>query len=176
MQVTAEISVGTFEGLFPEDIGERLNDILGPIVEALMVEFSGLSVLPEDVQISISLLEEDEIRDLNRNFRGEDVPTDVISFPLHVGFDGFAIPADVPLLLLGDIVICPPLVTANADFAHHSFLREFSLMIIHGLLHLFGMDHDTEDKKEAMWRLQERYWDTIDQALSFSKNDGAGNS
>ena len=176
MQVTAVISTDKFEDLFPEDLAGRLNVALGPIVEALTVELSGGSSLPEDVHISISLLEEDGIRDLNRDYRGEDAPTDVISFPLHAGVDGFVIPADVPLLLLGDIVICPSLVKANADVSCHTFLREFSLMIIHGLLHLFGMDHDTEDKKEAMWRTQELYWDTIDLALSLPKDGRAGNS
>lgn len=175
MQIFTEISLGKFENLFPEDLAERLNSAFGPVVDALMAEFSGGSNSPEDVRISISLLEENEIRELDRTFRGEDSPTDVLSFPLHAGSDGFVIPADVPLLLLGDIAICPSVVKANAVASHHSFERELSLVIIHALLHLFGMDHDTEDNKEAMWRSQERYWDTIEQALSSPEDRGAGN-
>ncbi len=176
MQVIAEIYAGVFEDLFPEDLNERLNVSLGPVIEDLMDEFGVGSNPPEDVHISISLLEEDEIRELNRTFLGEDAPTDVLSFPLHAEASGFNIPSDIPLLLLGDIVICPPLVKANADASKHSFMREFSLVIIHGMLHLFGMDHDTEENKEAMWRSQERYWDTIEQALSSPEARGEGNS
>ncbi|GAB6280448.1 MAG: rRNA maturation RNase YbeY [Thermovirga sp.] len=176
MQVFTEISAGIFEDLFPEVLVERLSGSLRPVIEELMIESNAGSPLPEDVCISISLLEEDGIRDLNRSFLGEDSPTDVLSFPLHAGSGAFVIPADVPLLLLGDIVICPSMVRINAVASYHSFERELSLVIIHGLLHLFGMDHDTEDNKEAMWRSQERYWDTIEQALSPPGSRGAGNS
>lgn len=176
MQVHTEIDAGVFEDLLPEDLTGRLNVSLRPVIEDLMDEFGGGSVLPENVHISISLFDENAIRELNRTFLGEDSPTDVLSFPLHAGVCGFNIPADVPLLLLGDIVACPPLVKANADASQHSFMREFSLVIIHGILHLFGMDHDTEENKEAMWRSQERYWDTIEQALSSPEDRGEGNS
>lgn len=175
MQVITEISTGRFEDLLTESMVRRLDISLGAVIEDLMGEFAGGVEIPENVQVSISLLDEDEIRELNRNFLGDDLPTDVLSFPLHAGEMGFAVPAGLPLLLLGDIVICPPVASVNANASHHSFEREFSLLIIHGLLHLFGMDHDTVEKKEAMWRSQERYWDTIEQALSSLKGGREGN-
>jgi len=83
------------------------------------------------------------------------------------------IPPGVPLLLLGDIVVCPPVVGINAETSGHSFERELSLVILHGLLHLFGMDHDTEERKNHMWLLQELYWDKIEQSLPHKfKRDG----
>lgn len=176
MRVFTEIFVGVYQDLFPEDLSERLDVSLGPVIEELMTEFSDCANPPEDVHVSLSLLEEDGIRELNRTFRGEDAATDVLAFPLHAGIGGFVIPGDIPMLLLGDIVVSPSRVKANAASSRHSFEREFSLVIIHGLLHLFGMDHDTKERKETMLRSQERYWDTIEQALSSQKDGREGDS
>ncbi|MDO9509432.1 MAG: rRNA maturation RNase YbeY [Thermovirgaceae bacterium] len=152
-----------------------MNDALTPVIEGLLGDFCGGLSLPEETHLSISMLKEEAMRGLNRRFLGEDAPTDVLAFPLHSGAGGFIIPDHVPLLLLGDIVVCPPRVHANAAEAGHSFLRELSLVVVHGLLHLFGMDHDTEDNKRVMWETQERYWDTIEQALSYPISREAGN-
>jgi len=90
----------------------------------------------EDGHLTVELVEEERIRELNRAHRGVDAATDVLSFPV----DG-AGPAAGPREL-GDVVICP---------AHTADLEEAT---VHGVLHLLGMDHETDDG--AMLALQER--------------------
>ncbi len=89
----------------------------------LALSSSGIS----DGHVAIEFVDEDRIRDLNREFRARDTPTDVLSFGVDQG-DEPAGPRE-----LGDIVICP---------AHTEDLRE---AVIHGSLHLTGMDHETDD-------------------------------
>ncbi len=170
MRVLIDFAAEPFESLFPAGFSEKMNEALAPVIEELLETFCGELPLPEEVALSISLRDEDAMRELNRRFLDVDEPTDVLAFPLHSEADGFCITADVPLLLLGDIVVCPPLVQANAAEAGHVFLRELSLVVIHGLLHLFGMDHYSEDGRRAMWGTQERYWDTIENVLSSLKS------
>jgi probable rRNA maturation factor len=77
--------------------------------------------------LAIAFVDEDKMRELNREYRGRDAPTDVLSFPIDE--DGEAVgPRE-----LGDVVICP---------AHTENLRE---TVVHGVLHLVGMDHETDD-------------------------------
>jgi probable rRNA maturation factor len=90
---------------------------------ALALSSAGIS----EGHVAIELVDEDRIRDLNREFRDIDAPTDVLSF----GVDGAG--ASAGPRELGDIVICP---------AHTDDLRE---AVLHGALHLTGMDHETDD-------------------------------
>ena len=80
-----------------------------------------------DGHLAFEFVEADRIRELNRDHRGHDEPTDVLSFPID-GADAAAGPRE-----LGDVVICPP---------HTADLRE---ALVHGVLHLVGMDHETDD-------------------------------
>jgi probable rRNA maturation factor len=87
------------------------------------------SVGIEDGHVAVELVDEERMRELNREHRGRDAPTDVLSFPI----DGSDPAAPVGARELGDIVICPPLATD---------VRE---AVVHGALHLTGMDHETDD-------------------------------
>lgn len=174
MKVFADVSTGQFDDIFTAEVlSERLEEPLTAITKDIFAGLKKETSLPAEVHVSLSMVEEGRIRDLNRDFLGEDSATDVLSFPLHADSKGFSIPPGVPLLLLGDIVVCPPVVGINAETSGHSFERELSLVILHGLLHLFGMDHDTEERKNHMWLLQELYWDKIEQSLPHKlKRDG----
>ncbi|MPN58939.1 Endoribonuclease YbeY [bioreactor metagenome] len=68
----------------------------------------------------------------------------------------FLPPQGWDILPLGDILICEEIVRENASQNNVSFIEELYLMVAHGFLHLLGLDHDTEEKKEAMWNLQFR--------------------
>ena len=101
----------------------------------------------ECAEISLSFVSPEEIRELNRHYRNVDEATDVLSFPL-MGDE----PSGLPVLSLGDIVICPEEVLRlhpelNPDDA-------MNLMIAHSFLHLLGYDHDTEGNQSEMWALQ----------------------
>jgi len=166
MRFVVEVS-GSLSGPLPDRFPERAHLALAPVVEELVREHCREGVIPDDVFLSIEFIDEEGMRELNMRFLGEDSPTDVLAFPIYTSDGGFSFPGDIPACLLGDIVVCLPKVEENALQAGHPFLRELSLVLVHGLLHLFGLDHDTEERRTNMWRTQELYWDTIEHRLSF---------
>jgi probable rRNA maturation factor len=98
-----------------------------------------------DVELSVSLVTEDEMADLHQRYLGEPGPTDVLSFPMD-DRDGYG-------RLLGDVVICPAVAARQGS----DLRAELRLLVVHGILHLLGYDHQEEDEREAMWRRQEEY-------------------
>ena len=116
---------------------------------------------PYEAEISLLITGEENIRDINRDNRGIDSATDVLSFPM-VQYES---PADFSMLetaaadcfqpdtgelLLGDIVLCAPRVLTQAEEYGHSILREFSFLIAHSVLHLSGYDHMSEEDAAVM--------------------------
>ncbi len=101
-----------------------------------------------DGELSVSLVTEDEIEELHRRYLGEAGPTDVLSFPQ----DEDGIPDGGPRVL-GDVVICPAVAARqNADLG-----SQLRLLLVHGILHLLGYDHQDEEERRAMWDRQEAY-------------------
>jgi probable rRNA maturation factor len=94
---------------------------------------------------TIRLAGSDEVRVLNRTYRGKDAATDVLSFP-----HGEKLPGG---LYAGDVLVCVPVAGEQAKQHGHSLARELLLLTIHGLLHLKGLDHETD--KGEMLALQE---------------------
>ena len=106
-----------------------------------------LEEFTSDVEVSLSLVDKDEIHALNRDYRGVDRPTDVLSFPM----DDEIFPGEEDVdLILGDIVICLDIAKAQADEYGHSLDRELSYLICHSTLHLLGYDHMEDDEKAIM--------------------------
>ena len=102
--------------------------------------------LDENVEVSVSFVGDDEIRDLNRDYRGVDKSTDVLSFPMD---DEFIIESRI----LGDVIINTRRVLEQAEELGHSKERELSYLTVHSILHLLGYDHmEDEDKKEMRER------------------------
>ncbi len=101
--------------------------------------------------IEVSLVSPREIRRLNREFRGVDRETDVLSFPTEE--EGFE---NEPVVYLGDIILCPAVICAQAEGYGATYRQEMCLMAIHSTLHLLGWDHMEELEKEKMFSLQER--------------------
>lgn len=100
-----------------------------------------------DVEVSLTLVDKDEIHTLNRDYRGVDRPTDVLSFPM----DDEIFPGEEDVdLILGDIVICLDIAKAQAEEYGHSLDRELSYLICHSSLHLLGYDHMEDDEKAIM--------------------------
>lgn len=111
----------------------------------------------ETIELSLSLLPESEMRGVNMQYRGIDSATDVLSFPLWEEDEHslFSPPEEWETLPIGDIVICPELVAAAAEEAEKSFIEEFTLVLCHGVLHLCGFDHDSEESEKKMWETQD---------------------
>ncbi len=102
------------------------------------------------LELSILLTGDGQIQQMNRDFRGVDKPTDVLSFPAGEALPGME---DVDPYL-GDIAISVPYATRQAAQAGHDLAGELQLLTIHGVLHLLGYDHDEPAEKEAMWAAQ----------------------
>lgn len=98
-------------------------------------------------EVSISLVSDDEIRQLNRDYRNKDQVTDVLSFPQVESLDEAR---QANYLFLGDIVINLDQVIRQAKEFQHSEARELSYLTVHSLYHLLGFDHETDDEKLAM--------------------------
>lgn len=108
--------------------------------------------LPGDAEVSLTLVDESAMVELNERHMGKEGPTDVLSFPLESLTPGMAPTAmpDGPPLHLGDVFICPSVVANNADSAQVPFADEMALMVVHGLLHLLGYDHIVDSEAEQM--------------------------
>ncbi|MEG1547605.1 MAG: rRNA maturation RNase YbeY [Clostridia bacterium] len=103
-------------------------------------------------EISITVVDDDEIWRMNREYRAVDRPTDVLSFPSNEGFELVALPDG----FLGDIAISLPRALEQAREYGHSAGRELSFLAIHGTLHLLGYDHLQEQERLEMERMQEQ--------------------
>jgi probable rRNA maturation factor len=113
-------------------------------IECLKLE----NVHPSEVEVSVVFVDDMYIAALNREYRGLDSPTDVLSFPM----DDPGIPGDEPVSI-GDIVISLETVERDA-FDSGGFLNYLALLVAHGLLHLLGYDHETDEDAEVMRRLE----------------------
>jgi probable rRNA maturation factor len=93
------------------------------------------------LELSVSLVTEEEMADLHQRYLGEPGSTDVLSFSM--GEEG----------LLGDVVICPAVAASQNPDAE----AEVRLLLVHGILHLLGYDHQEDEDRREMWRRQEKY-------------------
>ena len=109
----------------------------------------------DNLEFNIILVDNNYIHELNKNYRGIDRPTDVITFALE-DVDDFK---DIDTRVLGDIYICVSKMKAQAKEYGHSEIREMGFLTIHGLLHLLGYDHMTKEEEKIMFTKQEEILD-----------------
>ena len=104
-------------------------------------------------EVSVTLTNNEEIHKLNRQYRGVDRPTDVLSFPLF-DYDGVTEepPVDELMGMLGDIVLSLEQARLQAEEYGHSFQREIAFLTVHSMLHLLGYDHETGEEDELDMR------------------------
>lgn len=95
------------------------------------------------VEMTIRIVDEAESQQLNNEYRGKDKPTNVLSFP-------FEAPPGIELPLLGDLVICAPVVAREAQEQDKPLQAHWAHMVVHGCLHLLGYDHIEDDEAEEM--------------------------
>ena len=104
----------------------------------------------ENAIFNVIIVDNNKIHELNKEYRGIDRVTDVISFALEDFHD-----IDLEIRMLGDIYISYEKAKEQADYYGHSYLRELSFLTIHGLLHLLGYDHMKKEDEEIMFKKQE---------------------
>lgn len=110
----------------------------------------------EDVEVSISIVDDNEIHMLNKKYRNVDRATDVLSFPLMDFENGEAsIEEATDVIMIGDIVISAQRAAEQAEQYNHSFERELAYLTVHGMLHLLGYDHIKEEDAVIMRKKEE---------------------
>lgn len=140
------------------------------------LEMEGVSI---PVEVSILLVDDQQIHQLNRQYRGVDAPTDVLSFPMLEFEDDGQDRRDLQAALneagcngqavvLGDIVLSMERAQQQAQEYGHSFLREVGYLIVHGMLHLLGYDHEQEPQRIVMRQKEEH----VMGMLGLSRDDG----
>ena len=112
--------------------------------------------MENDVEVSVTFVDDEGIRELNKKFRGMDKPTDVLSFPL-LDYEGESEEPFFDELChnLGDIVISLERAMAQANEFGHSFEREVAFLTAHSMLHLLGYDHELSDEDDADMRARQ---------------------
>ena len=121
------------------EITNEMLDIVKKSIEEVLKEED----LDDNVQVSISFVGDNEIKELNRDFRGVDSSTDVLSFPMDDEFQ-------IEETMLGDVIINTKRVMEQAEEFGHSNTRELSYLTVHSILHLLGYDHIEEEDKVIM--------------------------
>ena len=122
------------------------------IIEKIFIDMLTSENIPLSAEVSLVLMDNSDIRELNREYRNIDSATDVLSFPIYEDFELKNIKeGNVPEeILLGDIVISLEKAEEQSKEFNHSFKREFMYLFVHGMLHLLGHDHLEEDEKKEM--------------------------
>lgn len=123
-------------------------------VKSVLDKAASVLEIEEHVEVSVVFADDDYIQELNCQYRGKDTPTDVLSFALEEGEEP-DIYEGPPETLLGDIVISLETAIRQAESFGHSLERELAYLTVHGMLHLMGYDHETDEDKAAMRQQEE---------------------
>lgn len=132
------------------------------MVQELLAYASDYLDLGEQTEMSVTIVDDEEIHEINKTYRGVDRPTDVISFAINDEvadeFEILELPEGMPYEL-GDLFISLDRVKAQAEEYGHSFERELGFLTVHGFLHLNGYDHMTDEDEKEMFALQREILD-----------------
>lgn len=131
----------------PEDFEALVEDCARAALEEEEIE--------DDAEVSVTLVDNVRIRELNNEFREIDRETDVLSFPLGDD-EGFEVDPDTDAILLGDIVISLEKAQSQAEEYGHGLRREVAFLVTHSLFHLLGYDHMTPEEEAEMFAKQEK--------------------
>jgi len=104
--------------------------------------------------LGVRIVDEAESQNLNFEYRGKDKPTNVLSFPM-------SLPEEIGDDFLGDLVVCASIVAREAEEQHKTTEAHWAHMVIHGVLHLLGYDHVSDDQAEVMESLEVKYLEEL---------------
>ncbi|MCI9538006.1 MAG: rRNA maturation RNase YbeY [Eubacterium sp.] len=161
MTVYFEDEAGISFGFDPEEKVEEVIAFVRDHVEC-----------PYDIEVSVTLVDTDTIRQVNSQFRQIEKVTDVLSFPMmeydsprDFGGQAFqnslSLSPDTQEMILGDILLCSEVVKTQAEEYGHSELREFCFLVVHSMLHLFGYDHIQEEDRREMEEEQRKIMERL---------------
>ena len=145
------------------DFGFNIEEVATSVAKTVL-ETEGCDA---DIEVGLTITDNDGIHELNKEFRGIDSPTDVLSFP-NVSYESAGyfsvlsgeqrddlLDPDTGKIMFGDIVINEDRVRSQADDYGHSIKREFAFLVAHSMLHLCGYDHMEEEEAKVMEKKQE---------------------
>lgn len=135
-----------------------INDVFNEVVKQ--------EKITKEYEVSVIFVTKEKIKAINKTYRNIDKETDVISFSYLEDIEKF--PNN---MILGDIFICLDIMKEQAKMYNHSEKRELAFLVVHGLLHLLGYNHDNEEKEKIMFQKQEM----ILKNLQITRNKGDKN-
>ncbi|WP_307994740.1 rRNA maturation RNase YbeY [uncultured Weissella sp.] len=131
-----------------------------------VLDYAGKALgLPDNTEMSVTFVNNDEIQRYNREYRGLDKPTDVISFAIEDEADDFPLLMDEDMAEeipknIGDLIVSVDKIGEQAEYLEHSWERELGFLVVHGFLHLNGYDHmKSEADEKEMFDLQRQILD-----------------
>ena len=137
--------------LFENNTNEEINYKLIEKVISEALRYEGVN---DNTEVSVTIVDNEEIRKINNKFRNIDRATDVLSFPL-IDFDNESLPDDGSKIYLGDIIISIERAKEQAKEYGHSIDREIGFLTAHSMLHLLGYDHMVPEEEKEMFAKQE---------------------
>lgn len=137
--------------LFENNTNEEINYKLIENVISEALRYEGVN---DNTEVSVTIVDNEEIRKINNKFRNIDRATDVLSFPL-IDFDNESLPEDGSKIYLGDIIISIERAKEQAKEYGHSLDREIGFLTAHSMLHLLGYDHMVPEEEKEMFAKQE---------------------
>lgn len=139
------------------DEANRVTDKEKKRIKKLLEFTAQAEGLSEDIEVSITLVNDVEIQEINRDYRQIDQPTDVISFAFQdedtddlIAYES----TDKPPTMLGDLIVSVETAERQAADYNHAYERELSFLIVHGFLHLLGYDHSHKKDEQIMFTKQ----------------------
>lgn len=141
------IDIAIEAGAWPAE--DELSALAAPTVDAVLVELDLKAA--NTAELSLLFTDDAQIAELNRGWRGKDKATNVLSFPAFEIAPGDPLPA-----MLGDIVLAFETISSEAVLEEKPFEHHLRHLIVHGMLHLLGYDHETDEEAEEMEALERR--------------------
>jgi probable rRNA maturation factor len=136
----------------------KQRDAEATVREAIAAAVQFCDAVPPEAEVCVVLADDRHVQDLNLQWRGQDKPTNVLSFPAprREGDED-----EGATVMLGDIVIAYETLAREAEFEKRPFRNHLAHLTVHGFLHLLGYEHDTEDEAEDMERLEARILENL---------------
>jgi probable rRNA maturation factor len=154
MSVTVELSVSDSMEAAPEDV---------PDAATIQRWAEQACLCDEPVIVSVQIVSADEMRELNKTWRGHDKATNVLSFPMPS-------PDVIDVKILGDLALCAAVINAEATQQHKAGDAHWAHMLVHGMLHLQGYDHIDDRQADQMEALEIRILGQLDYSNPYSDN------
>jgi probable rRNA maturation factor len=139
------------------EVTKKLNELMEKAIKACL-DVENFSI---PCEVNVMLVDNDRIKQINSEYRNMDKPTDVLSFPIvdmyegKINSDEGDYNLDDDVMILGDIIISLEKAKEQSVEYGHSFERELAFLLTHGVFHLLGYDHDTEEREKIMFQKQD---------------------